>query len=305
MTLDLTQFHDIFFEESFEALDSMEAALLKLSAGEVDAELINTIFRVAHSIKGGAATFGFTEVAGFTHTLETLLDQLRAGKRQVRPDIVDVLLRSGDLMREMLVATQHKQAIDSASVATLRAETRSHHGRGGQQPAAMPAPRLVPPRLDGARPSRQTCAHSGWRIKFVPGPKLLRHGNDPLRILRELATLGDLKVSVDAVGVPALARARPRSLPAALEPRGQGDIDRAAVNAVFEWAEGECELDHRAYRRRAPRGASATPAPVPAACATAAPPRGGASRAGRRQPRRAAPAPMAARSASASRRSTS
>ena len=103
MTLDLTQFHEIFFEESFEALDSMEAALLKLSAGEVDAELINTIFRVAHSIKGGAATFAFNEVAGFTHVLETLLDQLRAGKRQVRPDIVDVLLRSGDAMRAMLV----------------------------------------------------------------------------------------------------------------------------------------------------------------------------------------------------------
>ena len=63
----------------------MEAALLKLSAGEVDAELINTIFRVAHSIKGGSATFGFNEVAAFTHMLETLLDQLRAGKRQVRP----------------------------------------------------------------------------------------------------------------------------------------------------------------------------------------------------------------------------
>ena len=69
MTIDLAQFHDAFFEESFEALDSMEAALLKLSAGEVDAELINTIFRVAHSIKGGAATFAFNEVAGFTHVI--------------------------------------------------------------------------------------------------------------------------------------------------------------------------------------------------------------------------------------------
>ena len=96
----------------------MEAALLKLSAGEVDVELINTIFRVAHSIKGGSATFGFNEVAGFTHVLETLLDQLRAGKRQVRPDIVDVLLRSGDAMRAMLSATQRKEAIDSAGVAT-------------------------------------------------------------------------------------------------------------------------------------------------------------------------------------------
>ena len=94
MTLDLAQFHDTFFEESFEALDSMEAALLKLSAGEVDAELINTIFRVAHSIKGGAGMFGFNEVASFTHTLETLLDELRAGRMEVTVPICEGLLQS-------------------------------------------------------------------------------------------------------------------------------------------------------------------------------------------------------------------
>ena len=204
MTLDLTQFHEIFFEESFEALDSMEAALLKLSAGEVDAELINTIFRVAHSIKGGAATFAFNEVAGFTHVLETLLDQLRAGKRQVRPDIVDVLLRSGDAMRAMLVATQRKEAIDTAGVATLRAELdrimseSQHRRRSGERRGCR-----------HASPGKAAAAGApaplpGWRIKFVPGPDLLRHGNDPLRILRELATLGKLKVSADAGGIPPL-----------------------------------------------------------------------------------------------------
>ena len=96
MTLDLTQFHDAFFEESFEALDAMEAALLKLDLGAPDAELINTIFRVAHSIKGGSATFGFTEIASFTHSLETLLDELRANRLQVTQQISDLLLKSVD-----------------------------------------------------------------------------------------------------------------------------------------------------------------------------------------------------------------
>ena len=85
MTLDLAQFHETFFAESFEALDSMEAALLKLSAGESDLELINTIFRVAHSIKGGSATFGFTDVASFTHKLETLAR--RAACRQATREL--------------------------------------------------------------------------------------------------------------------------------------------------------------------------------------------------------------------------
>jgi two-component system chemotaxis sensor kinase CheA len=242
MTLDLTQFHEIFFEESFEALDSMEAALLKLSAGEVDAELINTIFRVAHSIKGGAATFAFNDVAGFTHVLETLLDQLRAGKRQVRPDIVDVLLRAGDAMRAMLLATQRKEAIDSASVAMLRAELDRIMGESGGAAPATPvaAPAAASAAKAAAAGSRTQTP--GWRIKFVPGPDLLRHGNDPLRILRELATLGKLKVSVDAGGIPPLTDLDPEICRLRWNLEVQGDIDRAAIAAVFEWAESECEL---------------------------------------------------------------
>src|SRR6185437_11409766 len=91
MTVDLTQFHDAFFEESFEALDAMEAALLKLDVGSPEPELINTIFRVAHSIKGGSATFGFSEIASFTHSLETLLDELRSGTMPVTVALSDLL----------------------------------------------------------------------------------------------------------------------------------------------------------------------------------------------------------------------
>jgi len=62
MSLDLAQFHDAFYEESFEALSAMEESLLKLDVGAPEPELVNTIFRVAHSIKGGAATFGFSQI---------------------------------------------------------------------------------------------------------------------------------------------------------------------------------------------------------------------------------------------------
>ncbi len=190
MTLDLAQFHDTFFEESFEALDSMEAALLKLSAGEVDSELINTIFRVAHSIKGGAATFGFTEVAGFTHTAETLLDQMRAGKRQVTPDTrrpVPALRRShardaGGHQGQAAASTRRESPRCTARsrprwlrtrvAATAAAPVTSSSGRGGSRAAGVAAALAAEP--------------AGWRIRFVPGPELLRHGNDPLRMLREL-----------------------------------------------------------------------------------------------------------------------
>jgi len=154
MTLDLTQFHETFYAESAEALDQMEAALLKLSAGDADLDLVNTIFRVAHSIKGGSATFGFTDVAGFTHILETLLDQMRGGKRRVDSALVDTLLRSCDLMRAMLGDTQAKRPLDKARISALHAELELIMASQGQAPApstaATPAPAAAAVQLPAA-----------------------------------------------------------------------------------------------------------------------------------------------------------
>ena len=91
MAIDVTQFHQAFFEESLEGLDLMESALLSLDMGAPDMEAVNTIFRAAHSIKGGSGTFGFNAVADFTHVLETLLDEMRDGKRQVSQELVDAV----------------------------------------------------------------------------------------------------------------------------------------------------------------------------------------------------------------------
>src|SRR5246127_252564 len=142
MTIDLTQFHDAFFEESFEALDSMEAALLKLDIGAPEPELINTIFRVAHSIKGGSATFGFSDIASFTHSLETLLDELRSGGMQVTVAISDLLLKSVDVMRAMLKSTQAKQPLDMQRVSDLQFDLELAIAQKNSAPApsaAVPA----------------------------------------------------------------------------------------------------------------------------------------------------------------------
>src|SRR5690242_641384 len=118
--IELDQFHEVFFAESFEALDSMESALLKLVPGAADPETVNTIFRVAHSIKGGAGMFGFNDIASFTHTLETLLDELRAGRMQVTVQISDGLLQSVDVLRAMMQATQKGQSFDPAGANALQ-----------------------------------------------------------------------------------------------------------------------------------------------------------------------------------------
>src|ERR1700753_2645889 len=182
MTLDLSQFHQSFFEESFEALDDMEAALLKLEVGVADHEGINTIFRGAHSMKGGAAMLGFDDVSSFTHTLETLLDELRGGRMQVTAAILDTLLKSVDVVREMLRAVKGKQPVDAQRVADVQFDLEALVvQKEAPTPAAVSAP-VPAPVTDETSP--------GWTIGFEPLPHLLLQGNDPLAIFAALMELG-------------------------------------------------------------------------------------------------------------------
>ena len=104
--IDLSQFYQVFFEEAGENLDRMEQQLLAIDIESADDEALNSIFRCAHSVKGGAATFGFADVAELTHQMETLLDKLR--RRELAPTsaMVDVLLESGDALRAQLARHQ-------------------------------------------------------------------------------------------------------------------------------------------------------------------------------------------------------
>lgn len=102
MSTDLEQFYQIFFEEAGELLAEMETRLLKLDILSPDPEDLNAIFRVAHSIKGGAGTFGFTDMTGLTHVLESLLDKLRKDELKLRAEMVDTFLRAGDVLKNQL-----------------------------------------------------------------------------------------------------------------------------------------------------------------------------------------------------------
>lgn len=104
--IDLSQFYQVFFEEAGENLDRMEKLLLDLNVESADDEELNAIFRCAHSIKGGAATFGFKDVAELTHQMETLLDKLRRHELAPTAPMVDVLLQSGDALRAQLARHQ-------------------------------------------------------------------------------------------------------------------------------------------------------------------------------------------------------
>jgi two-component system chemotaxis sensor kinase CheA len=272
MTLDLTQFHDAFFEESFEALDSMEAALLELKVGVPNAELINTIFRVAHSIKGGSATFAFTEIASFTHSVETLLDELRGNRLAVSQPMLDVLLKSVDATREMLRAVQAKRPIDAQRVADVQFDLEMILAQRSSAPA--PAVLSVEPAAPAAAPTRR------WQIAFRPYPHLFERGNDPLRILRELAALGELEVIADTASLPNFADLAPSSCYLAWQLQLSTTAAEAAIREIFDWTDGDCDLLIESPDAPAPApveqvtAIEATPVEAPApgpAAATAAP----------------------------------
>ncbi|MDQ6679557.1 MAG: Hpt domain-containing protein, partial [Pseudomonadota bacterium] len=116
--IDLSQFYQVFFEEAGENLELMERLLLALDIESADDEELNAIFRCAHSIKGGAATFGFAELAALTHQMETLLDKLR--RHELAPDarMVDVLLQGGDALKAQLALRQglEGEAVDTSDL---------------------------------------------------------------------------------------------------------------------------------------------------------------------------------------------
>nr|WP_315193813.1 chemotaxis protein CheW [uncultured Aquabacterium sp.] len=134
--IDLSQFYQVFFEEAGENLENMEQLLLELDIEAADDEELNAIFRCAHSIKGGAATFGFSDVAELTHQMETLLDKLRRHELVPTPPMVDVLLQSGDALKAMLGRHQGSGA-DAVDTTELLVNIRAMSV--GEAPAAVVA----------------------------------------------------------------------------------------------------------------------------------------------------------------------
>ena len=115
MSMDISDFYQTFFDEADELLADMEQHLLVLQPEAPDAEQLNAIFRAAHSIKGGAGTFGFSVLQETTHLMENLLDEARRGEMQLNTDIINLFLETKDIMQEQLDAYKQSQEPDAAS----------------------------------------------------------------------------------------------------------------------------------------------------------------------------------------------
>ncbi|SEP72560.1 two-component system, chemotaxis family, sensor kinase CheA [Ectothiorhodospira magna] len=145
MTIDMSQFYQVFFEEAAEHLAQMESLLLELDVETADKEMLNAIFRAAHSIKGGAGTFGFSDMAQVTHVLETLLDRLR--KQELKPTtaMVDAFLDAGDVLKAQLAAHQEGDTFEDPSIAQVCAVLQQLAHGDAASPLAVTPPPPPPP----------------------------------------------------------------------------------------------------------------------------------------------------------------
>jgi two-component system chemotaxis sensor kinase CheA len=189
MTIDMSQFFQVFFDETEELLSEMEKLLLAIDLSAPDDEELNAIFRAAHSIKGGAATFGISDLTDITHVLETLLDLIRKGEMALTAEHVDAFLQANDTLKMQLDGHRLHTAVDESAVADVRrrleALSQAPAAPGVRLPAAAKAIRQPPPAAGLRR----------FRIELPVVPQ-----RDVDALAAELGLLGSLVASATAAG---------------------------------------------------------------------------------------------------------
>jgi two-component system chemotaxis sensor kinase CheA len=230
---DLMQvFRQTYLEESFEGLSAMESNLLTLPEGVPDTEVVNTIFRAAHSMKGGAGTFGFSELIHLTHILETLLDEMRSGKRNVTAENREALLQSVDVLRVILESYQNGDNIDMSQVKAMEAKLEAI--MSGQSPSAMLAHQT------SANAETVTVPVSaGYEIHLSPSDDYFESGINLLKLLHELKRtkgVDEMQVSTRLNGNNAL---QVEHCILAFDVKVKGDVSLEDIQEVFEWLDSD------------------------------------------------------------------
>ncbi len=250
--MNLDQALQTFIAESRELLEEMENALLNVDLAGDQGEAINAIFRAAHTIKGSAGLFSLDHIVAFTHVVESLLDEVRDGRVVLTDEMIVLLLSCCDFlsgMTEALAAGQLEADPDSAPEGeALVLQLRRHMVRAADGQPGPAGPEAAAP-LATMEPGVERIgavqdARDHWHISLRFGRGVLQHGMDPIAFLRYLAKLGTI---VGIATVPDALPANPEEMDAELcylgfEIAFDTTADKAAIEAVFEFVQDDCEL---------------------------------------------------------------
>ena len=252
-----------FLSEAREQIAAIEQLLLQLEDAPEDRNLLDSLFRCAHTVKGSAGIFGLDAVVGFTHHVETLLDRLREGHLLLTPALSTLLLQCNDQIKALVDAAQDPDADDAAAAAEREALIARLHAAGGAAggvaggvaggAAGLPAPGGA----GTAEDARPAAVLGPWQVSAQFGADTFRNGMDPLTILRYVAGLGRVAmVACDISTVPTLELIDPESCHLAFQFNLQTDADRDAIEAAFSFVRDDCAL-----RLTPPVIAAESPAP--------------------------------------------
>jgi len=288
-----------FFDECSELLQEMETGLTDLQEGSGSEDTVHAVFRAVHSIKGGAGIFGFEALVEFAHVFETVLDSVRHGTLNPTPEVFTVLLMSSDMLSDLVGMSRSGEAIPAGHASECRHALEQLIGKG--KPASSdggedagdfegldfkPVPvggdnagdfegiDFTPVRSDdfgGADDGKKR-----YTITFRPRPEMLRNANEPLYILRELRGLGELSLVADLSGLPPLSDIQPDQPYIGWSGTLRTDAPRKAIDEVFEFVVGDCDLSVAEDEPSPSPVTEAAPAPevheeAPAASPVAAP----------------------------------
>lgn len=244
MSVDFTVFQQSFFQEATELLNDLETQLLHLEEQKDDRELLNTIFRCAHSIKGGSATFGFPEIAKFTHGLETLLDRVREGIVPVTGELCKVLFEALDQMRALLAQGMGTSTFvpDDADL-TARILALSESGDGLISPGSTPVSPKASFSDSSPTSDNLTKDTASFRLHFAPGPDVMRTGGDPCLLLGQLARIADIdSVNRDSSSIPPLLEMDPEACYMSWDIDFKSEESEEIILEIFDFISDESDL---------------------------------------------------------------
>lgn len=249
-----------FFQECDELLTDAEQGLLAMEAGSADDETINAVFRAVHSVKGGAGAFGLEDLIRFAHVFETVMDELRSGKMELTDDVAKTLLRAFDVLADHVAAARDGSTVDEARSAGMLAELKSLIGDDGLEDDALGddedfgfVPMAVA--IDDEEPAAEldfpaalapdetpAAAGAAWVIEFAPKTAMYAKANEAGLVLRELARLGQVEVSLDDSALPPLDQMLAEHAYLSWTVRLTTEADEASIREVFEFVEDDCVL---------------------------------------------------------------
>ncbi|TCS13279.1 chemotaxis protein CheA [Caulobacter sp. BK020] len=265
-----------FFQECEELLADLEGGLLAMQDGNDDGDTVNAVFRAVHSIKGGAGAFGLEPLVRFAHVFETLLDALRSNEIPGTPDLTALLLRASDVLADHVSAARGLGVVDmdvsAAMAAELKIATDPNAAPAAPAPVAAAPVDAAPQYVDAApivigaddalddddlgfdfQPMTITLDAQAadaavldgnvWTVSIRPKSDLYRKANETALLLRELSRLGPIQATLDDSALPALEFIDPEAAYVTWSVRLETDQGEEAIREVFEFVDGDCELE--------------------------------------------------------------